>query len=240
MKILTTVIQLAPYLRKVTDISCSARTASGIGKRRGRLLCWPNFMAPNISNFEQADYTEVPFVPSASVRVRQSVLLGGLPVDDSVIAAESNPNYLLRAIAGGLVGAAFGAVCYAFFIDLTGWTIGYLAILVGWLVGKGMMTASQDRGGPQYQVAAIALTYLAVAAGEAILVYLWASHRHSLPLNAATLLGLAKVGLMFPMLNFMRSPGSGLIDMFILFVGLRAAYRMTSDNPGSRRSPFKR
>ena len=101
------------------------------------------------------------------------------------------------------------------------------------------MTASEDRGGPQYQVAAIALTYLAVAAGEAILVYLWASQRRPVPLNVPTLLGLAKVGLMFPMLNFMRSPGSGMIDMIILFVGLRAAYRMTSDNPRSRRTPFK-
>jgi hypothetical protein len=197
-------------------------------------------MPYDTSNFEQADYTEVPFVPSASTRARKSVLLGGVAVDDSGMVAESNPNYLLRSIAGGLIGAAFGAVCYAFFIDLTGWTIGYLAVLVGWLVGKGMMTASEDRGGPQYQVAAIALTYLAVAAGEAILIYLWAGHRHPLPLNAGTLLELARIGLMFPLLNFERSAGSGLIDMFILFVGLRAAYRMTSDNPGSRRTPFKR
>jgi hypothetical protein len=197
-------------------------------------------MAYDTSNFDQAEYTEVPFVPSKSAKVHQSVLLGGVAVDGSGIAAESNPNYLVRAIAGGLIGAAIGAVCYAFFIDLTGWTIGYLAVLVGWLVGKGMLTASEDRGGPQYQVAAVALTYLAVAAGESLLVFLWVSHRHPVPLGAATLLGLAKVGLMFPMLNFMRSPASGLIDLFILFVGLRAAYRMTSDNPGSRRSPFKR
>ncbi|HZL27075.1 MAG TPA: hypothetical protein VFC39_11145 [Acidobacteriaceae bacterium] len=196
-------------------------------------------MAYDTSNFEQAEYTEVPFVPSASARARQPVLFGGVAVDETREVSESNPNYLLRAIAGGLIGAAFGAVCYAGFIDLTGWTIGYLAVLVGWLVGKGMMTASEDRGGPQYQVAAIALTYLAVAAGEAILVYLWASQRRPVPLNVPTLLGLAKVGLMFPMLNFMRSPGSGMIDMIILFVGLRAAYRMTSDNPRSRRTPFK-
>jgi len=199
-------------------------------------------MAYDTSNYEQADYTEVPFVPSASTKAkaRQSVLLGGVAVDDSGVVAESNPNYLLRAIAGGLIGAAFGAVCYGYFIDVTGWTIGYLAVFVGWLVGKGMMTGSQDRGGPQYQVAAIALTYFSVAAGEALLVYLWASHRHSVPLGADTLLGLAKVGLMFPLLNFERSARSGLIDVFILFIGLRAAYRMTSDSPGERRSPFKR
>ncbi|HEY5330425.1 MAG TPA: hypothetical protein VIJ79_11105 [Acidobacteriaceae bacterium] len=196
-------------------------------------------MAYDTSNFDQAEYTEVPFVPSKSAKLHQPVLLGGVAMDETCEVSESNPNYLLRAIAGGLMGAAFGAVCYAGFIDLTGWTIGYLAILVGWLVGKGMMTASEDRGGPQYQVAAIALTYLAVAAGEAILVYLWASHRRPVPLDVPTLLGLAKVGLMFPMLNVMRSPGSGMIDMIILFVGLRAAYRMTSDNPRSRRTPFK-
>jgi hypothetical protein len=197
-------------------------------------------MASDTSNFEQAEYTEVPFVPSASLKAGRSALLGGVAVNDSKVFVESNPNYLLRAIAGGLVGALVGAACYGGFIYLTGWTIGYLAVLVGWLVGRGMMTASEDRGGSEYQVAAIALTYLSVAAGEALLAYLWWNHRHPVYLNTSTLLELAKVGLMFPMLNFMRSPASGLIDMFILFVGLRAAYRMTSDNPGMQRSPFKR
>lgn len=196
-------------------------------------------MPRDTSDFDQAEYAEVPFVPTASAGKRQPLLWGGVAVDETREVSESSPNYLLRAIAGGLIGAALGAICYAAFIDLTGWTIGYLAILVGWLVGKGMMTASEDRGGPQYQVAATALTYLAVAAGEAIMVYLWASQRRPVSLDVSTLLGLAKVGLMFPMLNFMRSPGSGMIDMIILFVGLRAAYRMTSDNPRSRRTPFK-
>ena len=123
-------------------------------------------MAYDTSNFEEAEYTEVPFVPSAS-KAGKSALLGGVAVNDPKIFVESNPNYLLRAIAGGLVGALLGAPsATAAFIYLTGWTIGYLAVLVGWLVGKGMMTASEDRGGPQYQVAGIALTYLAVAAGK--------------------------------------------------------------------------
>ena len=77
-------------------------------------------MAYDTSNFEQAEYTEVPFVPSASARARQPVLFGGVAVDETREVSESNPNYLLRAIAGGLIGAAFGAVCYAGFIDLTG------------------------------------------------------------------------------------------------------------------------
>jgi len=197
-------------------------------------------MASDTSSFEQAEYTEIPFVPSASARKRDAMLLGGIAVDEYGVAAESNPNYLLRAIAGGLVGAALGAVCYAGFINLTGWTLGYLAILVGWLVGKGMMMGSADRGGPRYQVAGVALTYLAVAAGEAMLVWLWASRRGPVALNVGTLLGLAKVGVMFPVLNLMRSPGSGVVDLIILFVGMRAAYRMTSDNPDLRRTPFKR
>jgi len=197
-------------------------------------------MAYDTSNYDRADYTEVPFVPTASGRARNAVLLSGVAVDDSGIAAESNPNYLLRATAGGLVGALIGAVCYAAFVDLTGWTLGYLAILVGWLIGKGMMMGSEDRGGPEYQVAAVALTYLSVAVAKAALIWLWASRTHPVPLDISTLLGLAKLGLMFPLLNFMFSPKYGLIGLLILFVGMRAAYRMTSDNPGQRRSPFKR
>ncbi len=196
-------------------------------------------MGHDTSNFEQAEYTEVPFVPSAALKAGKSALLGGVAVNGPKIFVESEPNYLVRAIAGGLVGALLGAACYGGFIYLTGWTIGYLAVLVGWLVGRGMMTASEDRGGPQYQVAGIALTYLAVAAGEALLAHLRASHPHPVSIDPSTLLGLAKIGLMFPLLNLMRSPASGMIDLLILFVGLRAAYRMTSDNPGFRRSPFK-
>jgi len=197
-------------------------------------------MASDTSNFEQAEYTEIPFVPSASARKRDAMLLGGIVVDEHGVVAESNPNYLLRSIAGGLVGAAIGALCYATFVDLTGWTLGYLAILVGWLVGKGMMMGSEDRGGSEYQVAAVTLTYLSVAAAKAGLIWLWASRSHPVSLDLGALLGLAKVGLMFPFLSFMLSPKYGLIGLLILFVGMRAAYRMTSDNPGQRRTPFRR
>lgn len=173
------------------------------------------------------------------MRAREVALWGHAAVDEHGLSAASKPNYLLRAIAGGVVGAAIGALCYAAFVGLTGWTLGYVAVLVGWLVGKGMMMASEDRGGPRYQVAAVALTYLSVAAAKAALLWLSASQSHPVSLDLGSLLGLAKVGLMFPVLSVMLSPMYGLIGLLILFVGMRAAYRMTSANPGERRSPFK-
>jgi hypothetical protein len=41
-------------------------------------------------------------------------------------------------------------------------------------------------------------------------------------------------------IKFAISPGSAMIGLVILFVGMRAAWRMTSGLPGSGRNPFKR
>jgi hypothetical protein len=192
-------------------------------------------MASSTSNFEQTEYGEVPFVPSASVRAREAAAARALgPVD------ESEPNYFLRSIAGGVAGALIGAVCYVAFIAATGITLRLLAILVGYLVGKGMTLASGERGGREYQVAAVILTYLSIAVGEAGLWWWWATQERPVTLTAGHILGLAKVGLMFPVVNFEFSPRSGIIGLFLLFAGVRAAYRMTSGRPGASRHPFKR
>jgi len=46
---------------------------------------------------------------------------------------------------------------------MTGITIGYLSLGVGFLIGRAMMFASKGAGGRQYQIAAVLLTYCAVS-----------------------------------------------------------------------------
>src|SRR5258708_23711454 len=46
---------------------------------------------------------------------------------------------------------------------MTGISIGYLALAVGWIVGKAMMIGSGGIGGRRYQLTAILLTYAAVS-----------------------------------------------------------------------------
>jgi len=69
----------------------------------------------------------------------------------------------VRAILCGLVGFAIGLVIYATFAIATGITIGYLALAVGFIVGKAMMMGSKGVGGRRYQIAAVLLTYASVS-----------------------------------------------------------------------------
>ena len=69
----------------------------------------------------------------------------------------------VRAILCGLVGFAIGLVIYAAFAIATGITIGYLALAVGFIVGKAMMIGSKGIGGRRYQIAAVLLTYASVS-----------------------------------------------------------------------------
>src|SRR6187549_2956408 len=67
-----------------------------------------------------------------------------------------------KAFVLGLGGAAAGAALYYAVLALTGYEIGLIAIVVGFLAGKGVRMGSGGRGGAGYQAMAVALTYLAI------------------------------------------------------------------------------
>ena len=69
----------------------------------------------------------------------------------------------VRAMLGGLVGFAIGLALYAGFVIATGISIGYIALAVGFIVGKAMMIGSGGVGGRRYQIAALLFTYAAVS-----------------------------------------------------------------------------
>jgi hypothetical protein len=84
-----------------------------------------------------------------------------------------------RAVLYGVGGALVGLCIYAGFEILTNFTIGYLALAVGWIVAKAMMKGSDGIGGRRYQITAVALTYFAVSVA-AIPVFLYSySHERS-------------------------------------------------------------
>ncbi len=63
--------------------------------------------------------------------------------------------------AGGLAGLV-GAGLYYAVLALTGYEVGLVAIVVGFLVGFGVRWGSRGRGGRPYQVLAVAITYVAI------------------------------------------------------------------------------
>jgi hypothetical protein len=74
----------------------------------------------------------------------------------------SGPGRFARALfAGGLAGLVGAGVYYAV-LALTGYEVGLVAIVVGFLVGLGVRWGSRGRGGWPYQVLAVAITYVAI------------------------------------------------------------------------------
>jgi hypothetical protein len=167
-------------------------------------------------------------------------------------APKSSHSHFVRAIIFGGVAAIGGIIVYAAFGIITGWMIGYISLAVGYMVGKAMMKGSLGFGGRRYQIAAVVLTYAAVALGETsigVSQYLKQekAQKQSQPtaskegqpqpdppaehLGAAgffkALGTLLLVGLVFPFME-LADPVHGLIGLVILFVGLQIAWRLTA------------
>jgi hypothetical protein len=69
----------------------------------------------------------------------------------------------VRAITLGIGAAILGCILFAGFVIITGISLGYISLAVGFLIGKAMKMGSGGIGGRRYQIAAVALTYAAVS-----------------------------------------------------------------------------
>jgi len=182
----------------------------------------------------------------------------GQPTDSHVAFA--------RAALFGAGGAIAGLIFYSTVEIVTHMTIGYLALAVGWLVAKAMMTGSRGIGGTRYQVTAVLFTYLAISMSAIPLgVSYLISHRNDKTAqtqsdaspqtadagsdNASAtstshdsasghpILMLLFYGIASPFLE-LASPGSGIIGLVILFVGLSIAFRLTKAKPLAVDGPY--
>ena len=68
-----------------------------------------------------------------------------------------------RAVLFGIGGAIAGLILYSTVGIVTGYSIGFVSLAVGWLVGKSMLLGSKNRTGRRYQIVAALLTYAAVS-----------------------------------------------------------------------------
>ena len=152
-------------------------------------------------------------------------------------AGQSNTAFT-RALLFGIAAAIVGLAGYSAFTVATSLYVGYIALGVGYIVARAMKFGSGGLGGRPYQIAAVILTYLAIALAE-IPIMLW-------PLRAripsghmlAVAMRLLPVGLESPILA-MRSPVHGLINAVILFVGLQIAWRGTAATGVAVEGPFR-
>ena len=103
-----------------------------------------------------------------------------------------------------------------------------------------MTHGSKGRGGRAYQISAVVLTLLSMTLANSLLLY-WDLKRE----GEAVRLSLHNIFVLLVYGNvsaydFRDSFAGSLIGLFILFIGLRAAWRMTSGTPGAVRHPFAR
>lgn len=77
----------------------------------------------------------------------------------------------LKAVGIGLGGAAVGAGIYYAILALTGYEVGLISILVGFLAGAGVKKGSGGYGGWKYQTLAVGLTYVAICCTYIPMIY---------------------------------------------------------------------
>ena len=90
---------------------------------------------------------------------------------ESAESRGSGAGRFARAFVGGGIGALVGAGVYYAVLALTGYEVGIVAIVVGFLVGAGVRWGSRGRGGWVYQSLAVALTYVAIVGTYVPLVF---------------------------------------------------------------------
>jgi hypothetical protein len=141
-------------------------------------------------------------------------------------SADSSSNFT-QGLVFGIIAAVLGMGIYAGFTIITHFYLGYVALAVGWIVGKAIMVGSKGVGGQRYQIAAVLLTYAAISLA-AIPIHIARMLEQGVDIDwASAAPDLALWGVASPFLRLQAGPAH-IIGLVILFVGLRVAYRVTA------------
>jgi hypothetical protein len=128
-----------------------------------------------------------------------------------------------RALLFGAGAAVAGSLLYFVVSAVTGYVIGLISILVGWMVGRGVSAGSDRRGGWVYQTMAIGLTYLAICTSYIPeIVATWRQSGEAVELTGAVMYVAAFVlSLALPVMSIFVAPIGALILAFGLFQAWR-------------------
>ena len=134
----------------------------------------------------------------------------------------------VKALLFGAVGALGGALVYFGVVAATGYEIGLIAILVGFMVGYMVRRGTGNRGGRSYQVMALLLTYLAIGSTYA-----------SLALRHITLDRLIPLLFVGPVIAIVGNLPGSLISGLIIGFALRQAWIMNTPLAIDFKGPFR-
>ena len=133
-----------------------------------------------------------------------------------------SPNIPLAFVAG-LGGAVVAGLIWYFFVTLTGWQIGIIAILMGWLVGQGVVWGAGRKRGTPLQWISVLLTIVAILFSE----YLIFNHFF----HEEGFAGNLPIGVFFQVYGAYFGEGAGFLDILFFGIALWQAYA----TPGQRK-----
>jgi hypothetical protein len=172
----------------------------------------------------------------------------------AIEAAAETPRGIGSMMVAGLFGAGAGiagAAIYYAVIAIAHLEIGIVAILIGYMVGYSVRKGARGRGGVRFQILAATLTYASVALAYTPIAVSQVTSRTrtaqtrsaatptvepqrvttASPSAATLLLSFGVVTgfiVVLPVLVVVGSLPFGLISAFIIFIGMKQAWRMTA------------
>jgi hypothetical protein len=133
----------------------------------------PSALAANVPQFSTAEYSHIPssercgicgnFISGEYYRVNNRMACGTCALQARDGQPKDSHAAFVRGLALGAGAALLGLILYATFTIVTHFYFGYIALGVGWIVGKAIMKGSGGIGGRRYQIAAVLLTYAAIS-----------------------------------------------------------------------------
>lgn len=195
-------------------------------------------------SFDRAEYVEVTVLQCKLCREplkHEYYDFGGSPICtycrdkiDQGRSAGAGSHRLLRAAGFGFGAAAFGAAGYASIVNLTGIEFGFMAVILGFIVGRSVSVGSYHRGGRLYQAVAVALTYAAICVEYTPQILNTVKGNHSVFLIVTAYL----ISLAAPFLILFERGASGLLGLFIIGIGLYEAWKLNKRGPREIAGPF--
>jgi hypothetical protein len=156
---------------------------------------------------------------------------------DGALAAQtggSGVDRFLRALVFGSIAGAVGFAIYYAVLTLTGYQVGLIAVVVGYLVGAAVRFGSQQRGGWRYQLLAVGITYISIVS---TFVPMLLKELDGMPVGEVTMgyVGFLAVVLALPFLAGFKN----ILGLLILGFAVYQAWSLNKRVPFEAAGPFR-
>lgn len=151
-------------------------------------------------------------------------------------ALTGGPGAFWRALVYGIGAALAGALVYYIVLVALRMQIGFVAILVGYMVGRAIRKAVPG-GGRTYQIMAVLLTYWGITLSYVPVLYGNFMHRRGVGSPAYLLAYAFATSLIVPVLRLTHD-FSGILTPLIIGFGLWQAWKLTQGREVPISGPF--